>query len=224
VDRLQFTERDVSALMGAHVLGRASLANSGYDGSWVPADQNSRFTNLYFRDLLGRRWNRQRLPDFEGMPRAQWSGPRNTMMLNTDIHLAFSPSGRCNGAGGNGNCPRAQHGFSEAVTEFARSQLAFFDAFQSAWPKMSALGAGSLACPLDDCSTPGPFGSPTPPEMQPNGQGPPPRGQRPPPQTRQGQGPAPRDQQPATQGDQGEPQTPRGQRSAPGQRPAPRGR
>jgi len=156
VVRLGFTEREVVALMGAHVLGRAQAGNSGYEGPWVPENQNSRFTNLYFSDLLRHRWNRRTLPDYLGMSRKEWRGPGNTIMLNTDIETAFDTSA-CGSAGGNGNCPRAQHGFSAAVTEFAQSQQVFFTMFSSAWTKLSALGSSSLACPLDDCSTPGPF-------------------------------------------------------------------
>jgi hypothetical protein len=98
------------------------------------------------------------------MPRTQWNGPRNTMMLNTDIELAFDTSGDCSSAGGRpgarqspGRCPRAGHGFSDAVTEFSTSQDAFFQAFAPAFERLLALGAESLQCVFPDCSTPGPL-------------------------------------------------------------------
>jgi cytochrome c peroxidase len=158
VTRLGFTERDVVALMGAHVLGRAVSANSGYEGSWVPGNQNDRFTNRFLRDLLVVPWNKVTRQDFEGMGRTQWNGRGNTMMLNTDIELAFDTS-TCNRAGGRpgggGNrCSRASHGFSDAVTEFSTDQASFFQAFAPAFERMTALGSSSLLCAFDDCSTP----------------------------------------------------------------------
>jgi len=160
VDRLGFTERDVAALLGAHVLGRAAPGNSGYDGAWVP--DSDRFTNRFFRDLLVVPWNRVARPTFEGSARTQWNGPGNTMMLNTDIEIAFDTSAGCNraggrGGGGRGRCPRAVHGFSDAVTEFAVNQAAFFSAFAPAFQSLVALGSSSLQCAFPDCSTPGPL-------------------------------------------------------------------
>jgi len=159
VDRLGFLERDVAALMGAHVLGRAVPANSGYDGAWVP--NNDRFTNQFFRDLLVVPWNKVARPSFNGEARTQWNGRGNTMMLNTDIEIAFDTSTGCNRAGGNGGgrgrCPRASHGFSDAVTEFAVNQGAFFEAFAPAFQSLLALGSSSLQCAFPDCSTPGPL-------------------------------------------------------------------
>lgn len=169
VNRLGFAEREVTALMGAHVLGRAEVGNSGYSGPWVL--ENSRFTNTYFRDLLNIPWNRDERAVFEGSPRHQWNGRGgNTMMLNTDIEIAFDTSSGCSRAGGNRNrgngdgnggngCPRADHGFSAAVTEFAAPQgrQAFFNTFAPAWRKLASLGSTSLFCPFEDCSTPGPF-------------------------------------------------------------------
>jgi len=159
VDRLGFADREVGALMGAHVLGRAQTSISGYDGKW--ADQNDRFTNEYFRDLLNRGWNKRSLSAFEGSARTQWNGPQDTMMLNTDIEIAFDTSSGCSRAGGNGGgggrCPRAVNDFSSAITEFAQSQVVFFEVFVPAWKKLSALGNAALDCTFDDCATPGPL-------------------------------------------------------------------
>lgn len=161
VDRLGFSERDVVALLGAHVLGRAQTALSGYNGAWVP--RNDVFTNAYFRDILTVPWNKVALPNFEGMSRSQWNGRGNTMMLNTDMEIAFDTSSGCNRAGGrgggpqNGRCPRAGHAFSDAVTEFSTNQASFFQAFAPAFQKMLSLGSDSLECAFGDCSTPGPL-------------------------------------------------------------------
>jgi catalase (peroxidase I) len=157
LNRYGFSERDSAALMGAHVLGRAEPTFSGYTGSWVP--QNDRFSNAYFRDLLGRPWRRQVLTS-NGKTLTQWNGPGETMMLNTDIELAFDTA-TCNSAGGNGgrnSCPRATNAFSDAVTEFANGdggEAAFHAAFAPAFKKLMALGRGNLICALPDCRTPG---------------------------------------------------------------------
>jgi len=155
--RYGFTERETAALMGAHVLGRAEPTFSGYSGAWVP--RNDRFSNDWFSDLLARPWEKRSFASGD-RTLTQWDGPGGTMMLNTDVELAFDTlSATCNVAGGNprrGSCPRATHAFSGAVTEFAASQDAFHVAFAPAFKKLMALGAGSLVCALPDCSTPGP--------------------------------------------------------------------
>lgn len=151
--RLGFSSREIAALMGAHVLGRAVRQNSGYNGRWVP--QNDRFTNSFYTDLIDRPWRRQQQPNFQGQARVQWNGRGDTMMLNTDIEMAFDTSGGCGRAGGNrGGCPRATHGFSDAVTEFSESQATFFTAFTLAYSKLTSLGSSGLVCAIPDCSTP----------------------------------------------------------------------
>lgn len=159
VARLGFSERQVAALMGAHVLGRAQSVNSGYEGRWVP--QNHIFSNAFFRDLLVRPWNKVTRQTSEGT-RTQWNGPQGTMMLNTDIEIAFDTSSGCNraggrGGGGGGRCPRAGHAFSDAVTEFATDSASFFQEFGPAFQQLVNLGGGSLQCAFGDCSTPGPL-------------------------------------------------------------------
>jgi hypothetical protein len=163
--RYGFNERETAALIGAHVLGRAEPAFSGYTGSWVP--RNDRFSNAFFRDLLARPWIKR---SFSSGTNAltQWDGPAGTatMMLNTDLELAFdTSSSTCNIAGGDRAprgttpCPRATHAFNDAVTEFAddeTGQAAWHAAFAPAFKKLTSLGAGSLQCALPDCSTPGP--------------------------------------------------------------------
>lgn len=161
VTRLGFAEREVCALMGAHVLGRAERANSGYDGAWV--QQNDQFTNAFFEDLVRVPWNKRTQRPFQGLPRTQWDGRGQTLMLNTDMEMAWDTSSGCTRAGGNGgDCPRAAHDFSSAVDEFADNrfgQASFFAAFAPALKRLTALGSSALTCPFADCSTPGPFGT-----------------------------------------------------------------
>jgi hypothetical protein len=69
------------------------------------------------------------------------------MMLNTDIEIAFDTTG-CTRAGGRGKggnrCQRANHGFSDAVTEFSVDQNAFFNVFAAAFHQLTALGNSGL--------------------------------------------------------------------------------
>lgn len=162
VTKLNFSERQTAALMGAHVLGQATRSISGYEGSWVR--NNARFSNQYFQDLIGRPWDRELQPPFQGQSRNQWDGRDGTMMLSTDIELAFDTSNGCTRAGGGGGgqvrgrrCPRAMGAFSDAVTEFAqrRGELAFFQTFRVAYKKLLSLGSVTLTCPFADCHTPG---------------------------------------------------------------------
>jgi len=50
-----FTPLEVTALMGAHTLGRADIFNSGYSGPWV-SGQTSMFNNRYYANLVGTSW------------------------------------------------------------------------------------------------------------------------------------------------------------------------
>lgn len=156
VTRLNFTERETTALQGAHVLGSALSSNSGYSGKWVP--NNAVFDNRYFVDLVGIPWRQQSLPAFDGAARTQWNGRQGTMMLNSDVSLAFDTSSGCTTvggtAGGRNACPRSTNAFSTAVSDFAASNANFNGAFVTAFSKLTALGNPKLACVMADCSTP----------------------------------------------------------------------
>mmetsp|Transcript_45869 Transcript_45869/g.91010 ORF Transcript_45869/g.91010 Transcript_45869/m.91010 type:complete len:439 (-) Transcript_45869:228-1544(-) len=86
-----------AALMGVHTLGRASLANSGYEGWWSDAESSRRFNNNYFWSILNKGW----MPEVvaENYNKNQWvrsdvgrdiNVHGKEMMLNTDLCLAFS--------------------------------------------------------------------------------------------------------------------------------------
>jgi len=153
---LDFTERETTALLGAHLLGRTTTANSGYNGQWVT--QNSVFDNRYFVDMLNVGWTKTTNPLFLNQPRTQWNRGNGNMMLNTDASLAFDVTTGCTrfgGGGGGGNpCRRATTSYSSAVTEFAGNNAAFVAAFAPAFRKMTALGSRTLSCVMPDCSTP----------------------------------------------------------------------
>merc|ERR1711881_587221 len=93
------TEPQVVALVGgAHSLGRASVSNSGYHGSWIPNREDHfdnelfihlrQFTSVFFQDVVP--------GGDEDNTKFQWvwedhreSPPVDFMLLNTDVELAF---------------------------------------------------------------------------------------------------------------------------------------
>ena len=98
VDRMGLTWGQAAALMGVHTLGRAQVANSGYDGWWSSALMSRKFNNDYFVSILAKGWKPESA--VAGNPaKNQWmrsdSGANETilgkeMMLNTDLCLAFT--------------------------------------------------------------------------------------------------------------------------------------
>lgn len=122
--RMGFNDRDIVALSGAHTVGRCHTDRSGYDGPWTMAP--TRFTNLYFRDLLNRKWTKR-----------QWNGPeqyedesKKLMMLPTDLAL------------------RDDKAFRPYVEIYAKDKNEFFKDFASAFGRMLELGTKGLGeCP-----------------------------------------------------------------------------
>jgi len=88
--QLGMSAEEIVALMGAHTLGRAVAANSGYEGEWVP--QDAVLDNVYYVHLVRHPWNRTS-NDFTslgiGRTTTQWND-QGRMMLTTDMVLAFA--------------------------------------------------------------------------------------------------------------------------------------
>eukprot|EP00591_Stephanopyxis_turris_P011791 CAMPEP_0195511152 /NCGR_PEP_ID=MMETSP0794_2-20130614/3579_1 /TAXON_ID=515487 /ORGANISM="Stephanopyxis turris, Strain CCMP 815" /LENGTH=387 /DNA_ID=CAMNT_0040638701 /DNA_START=78 /DNA_END=1241 /DNA_ORIENTATION=- len=164
VDRLGFTPRQVVALMGAHVLGRATTSNSGYEGKWVK--NNDAFTNDYFIDLIHVPWIKQRNEDENFGRRTTWKRFNDDMffedeiMLQTDVDLAFQTTGGyfCSRVGGQfsqaTSCPNATHAFSSHVRDFALDQEAWFEEFAVAWANLTSMTNQELSCVASGCKTP----------------------------------------------------------------------
>ncbi len=168
VDRLGFSPRQVVALVGAHVLGKASKEISGYEGKWVK--KNDVFTNQYFIDLIHVPW----IKSFDDVDtfgkRTTWKRFNDKqmffeeeIMLQTDVDLAFQTTGGffCSRIGGNFNaatsCPNATHAFSSHVRDFALDQDTWFEEFAVAWAKLSTMRSitnTELLCAASDCKTP----------------------------------------------------------------------
>ena len=98
VDSMGLTWEQAAALMGVHTLGRAQVANSGYDGWWSFALMSRNFNNDYFVSILAKGWAPEVAVDGNSA-KNQWkradSGANDTalgkeMMLNTDLCLAFT--------------------------------------------------------------------------------------------------------------------------------------
>ena len=50
-DEFELNPLEVTALMGAHTLGQASIFNSGYNGPWV-SGETSMFNNKYYSNMV----------------------------------------------------------------------------------------------------------------------------------------------------------------------------
>jgi len=115
--RMGFNDQEIVALVGAHSLGRCHTDRSGYDGPWTIAP--TRFTNLFFKDLLARTWVKK-----------QWSGPeqfedkesKSLMMTPADMALIRDPK------------------FKVWVEKYAKDKDLFFKDFAAAFSKLLELG------------------------------------------------------------------------------------
>jgi|TARA_B110000285_G_scaffold151316_1_gene168904 hypothetical protein len=83
-----------AAISGAHTLGSASIANSGYDGWWASAEQAGIFNNDYYHGILMKGWGVEKAVDGNSA-KNQWiridgmyGDAHKEMMLDTDMCLA----------------------------------------------------------------------------------------------------------------------------------------
>ncbi|WFD42306.1 cytochrome-c peroxidase [Malassezia psittaci] len=80
-DRLGFNAQEMTALIGAHAMGRCHRQNSGYDGPWTHSPTS--FTNAYYTELLEEKWKPR---DWDGPFQYQDPG-KELMMLPADYAL-----------------------------------------------------------------------------------------------------------------------------------------
>uniref|UniRef100_A0A7S3K494 Cytochrome c peroxidase, mitochondrial n=1 Tax=Aureoumbra lagunensis TaxID=44058 RepID=A0A7S3K494_9STRA len=120
--RMGFSDRDIVALSGAHVLGRCHQNASGYDGPWVYSETT--FSNEYFRLLFDGTWTIK--TTHKGEP---WTGPDQfesadgeLMMLPSDMALLWDKS------------------FRAVAEEYAKDEEKFFADFARAFSKLLELG------------------------------------------------------------------------------------
>ena len=114
--RMGFNDREIVALVGAHVLGRCHTDRSGYSGPWT--NSPTTFSNDYFVQLLENKWTPKK-----------WNGPLQyedktgtLMMLPSDLALRDDPS------------------FRKYVDLYAKDEDVFFADFAIAYEKLTNLG------------------------------------------------------------------------------------
>ena len=119
--RMGFSDREIVALSGAHNLGRCHSDRSGFHGAWV--NNPTRFSNQYFKLLLGLEWKKKKLPSgVEQFMNYDDDLETELMMLPTDIALKLDPS------------------FSPYVKKYADDINTFFKDFATAFAKLLELG------------------------------------------------------------------------------------
>jgi catalase (peroxidase I) len=169
-DRMGLSMRDITALMGAHSVGRAQDVNSGYDGAWDSS--RSRFDHSYYLEMVRKPWTRvEHTSTFDGKKHVQWEIPGENvrmvfgepagklMLLNTDMCLAFdigdgedlneNIASKCivKPPPNRGGCPPAPY-TREYVDLYIEDNQAFYDDFVAGWTKMTELGwEGKLKTP-----------------------------------------------------------------------------
>jgi cytochrome c peroxidase len=121
--RMGFTDREATALCGAHCFGRCHTDRSGFDGPWTFAPTT--FSNMYFTELLKDQWSFRR-----------WSGPQQyedttgkLMMLPTDMAMKTDPV------------------FRAICEEYAADEAKFAADFAPAYSKLLHLGCDTVCAP-----------------------------------------------------------------------------
>ena len=90
---------EVVALFGAHALGRAEFANSGFDGGWTTTQ--SSFSTSYFSRMLGAPWNNRNITANSNLWLNGGGGAApSTLLLRSDVELAIAPANACPAFGG----------------------------------------------------------------------------------------------------------------------------
>jgi len=147
VKRMGLTSQDITALLGAHTLGRTMPENSGYSFYWT--NTANKFTNQFYKDLLYGSWRRYTNNfAFHGETH-QWNtdplpdGTDANMMLNTDVSLVYANIG----SGGDGPCNVTSNANCAnnldtlpIVQKYATNQTLWFQDFVTAWQKLTSLG------------------------------------------------------------------------------------
>lgn len=153
------TDREITALMGAHVLGRAHPFNSGFDGPWVSGPSPGMlFSNQFYLGLQTVEWVKEQ-NNFTGFTnRFQWNqesvGPGSQMFLTSDVDLLISNADDplctsslidMSSASLEQAKPKDPHCMKNndtfhIVDEYSRIQANFYRDFAAVYQKVSELG------------------------------------------------------------------------------------
>ncbi|OZJ03690.1 hypothetical protein BZG36_03504 [Bifiguratus adelaidae] len=116
-ERMGFTIRECTALVGAHSVGRCHSDRSGYEGAWTYTP--TRFSNQFYKLLLNQDWKETASP--KGLKQYTNAPDNDLMMLPADMALLEPP-------------------FREFTELYAKDKQAFFKDFASAYGKLLELG------------------------------------------------------------------------------------
>lgn len=116
--RMGFNDQELTALIGAHTLGRTHKKYSGWDGKWT--DDPIRFDNAFYKVLLERRWLKGVVP--ETQREQYYDESHELMMLETDMELTRHPE------------------FLKWVEIYAADEHRYFEDFSKAFAKLLELG------------------------------------------------------------------------------------
>jgi len=142
--RFGMTAQEIVAIFGAHAVGRAQYANSGFDGGWTSTQ--SSFANTYYGALVNLPWgvNASNTEEWRNAPPPPPPGapaPHGTLMLQSDVELAITPSGSCskfkNLAPAKGSVCPSNTAAGEYVLAYASNIQWWWGNFTTAWPKLT---------------------------------------------------------------------------------------
>lgn len=153
--RLGFSAQEITALMGAHSVGVAFEANSGFNGPWIP--QNTVLSNSYYNRLANVGWARTTTASGARV----WLDAGNRIMLQTDMVLILDPLS-CSAT--RQVCTQNTVTFGY-VQSYINNNTLFLNDFDLAYGKLLQAGwaAGSLtAVPFSTTVAPTPRPSPEP--------------------------------------------------------------
>jgi len=152
-----FTERQVTALMGAHTLGKADIFNSGFNGVWVN-DEQQYFNNKYFSHLTDQEVNwrsvQRACPKLKSVDTDlcedeqttgwQWTASGVGFNLNADMALVkdFDTDAEGKPSCDFSDCPDSTS--ASIVEEFAASNGLFIEEFSDVYTKLLSTGYESL--------------------------------------------------------------------------------
>jgi len=140
-----FDANETVALLGAHTLGRASSANSGFNGAWI-SGQTSQFNNEYYKKLsdASLTWQHRDSGSDASTPHWQWTAQGVAFMINADVALYKDIQVDADGQSSCDfdTCEPADT--AEVVEAFAASNDAWVSEFTKVFTKMLAHKASSL--------------------------------------------------------------------------------